>query len=60
MGIIQNNQSEQQHKPNSDYMVNYLVDENARLTKENAMLKAVIQEQNEKFQEMNESKEVNG
>lgn len=57
---MQNNQSEQQHKPNSDYMVNYLVDENARLTKENAMLKAVIQEQNEKFQEMNESKEVNG
>lgn len=56
---MQNNQSEQ-HKPNSDYMVNYLVDDNARLTKENAMLKAVIQEQNEKFQEMNESKEVNG
>lgn len=56
---MQNNQNEQ-HKPNSDYMVNYLVDDNARLTKENAMLKAIIQEQNEKFQEMNESKEVNG
>ncbi|OEK70616.1 hypothetical protein [Staphylococcus equorum] len=59
---MQNNQNEQsqQHKPNSDYMVNYLVDENARLTKENAMLKAIIQEQNEKFQELNESQEVNG
>lgn len=59
---MQNNQSEQpqQHKPNSDYMVNYLVDENARVTKENAMLKAIIQEQNEKFQELNESQEVNG
>ncbi|MEN1893182.1 hypothetical protein [Staphylococcus nepalensis] len=59
---MENNQQKQpkQHKPNSEYMVNYLVDENARLTKENAMLKAIIQEQNEQFQEMNESKEVNG
>ncbi|ARD74420.1 hypothetical protein AWC37_04485 [Staphylococcus xylosus] len=58
---MKNNQPEQpkQHKPNSDYMVNYLVDDNARLTKENAMLKAVIQEQNEKFQELEESQKVN-
>lgn len=56
---MKNNQNEQ-HKPNSDYMVNYLIDDNARLTKENAMLKAVIQEQNEKFQELEESQKVNG
>ncbi|MDW3926423.1 hypothetical protein QI302_02160 [Staphylococcus saprophyticus] len=55
---MQNNQNEQ-HKPNSDYMVNYLVDDNARLTKENAMLKAIIQEQNEKFKELSESQKVN-
>lgn len=36
---------------NPEYTINYLVDENAHLTKENAMLKAIIQEQNEKEQE---------
>lgn len=36
---------------NPEYTINYLIDDNARLTKENAMLKAIIQEQNEKEQE---------
>lgn len=35
---------------NPNYVINYLVEENASLTKENAMLKAIIQEQNEKNQ----------
>lgn len=35
---------------NPNYVINYLVEENAGLTKENAMLKAIIQEQNEKTQ----------
>lgn len=40
-------------QPNAEYTINYLVDDNARLSKENAMLKAVIQEQNEKLQRQN-------
>lgn len=39
---------------NPEYTINYLIDDNARLTKENAMLKAIIQEQNEKAQQQNE------
>lgn len=39
---------------NPEYTINYLIDDNARLTKENAMLKAIIQEQNEKSQQQNE------
>lgn len=38
---------------NPEYTINYLINDNARLTKENAMLKAIIQEQNEKVQKQN-------
>lgn len=40
---------------NSEYTINYLVDDNARLSKENAMLKAIIQEQNEKLNKSDQS-----
>ncbi len=46
----QNNQGLQ---ANSEYVINNLVQENANLSRENAMLKAVIQEQNEKLQSQN-------
>lgn len=36
---------------NPQYTINYLSDELARVNQENAMLKAIIQEKNEKEQE---------
>lgn len=44
-----NEQNELQANP--QYTINYLTDELARVSQENAMLKAIIQEKNEKEQE---------
>lgn len=44
------NNNNQGLQPNAEYTINYLADDNAKLSKENAMLKAIIQEQNEKLQ----------
>lgn len=48
----QNNQSIQ---PNPQYVIEYLTDELAAKTQENAMLKAYIQELNEKNEEKSQS-----
>lgn len=42
---------------NPEYVINNLVHENATLTRENAMLKAIIQEQSEKQNDSNSSAE---
>ncbi|WP_433912372.1 hypothetical protein [Staphylococcus sp. LKG3-3] len=42
---------------NPQYTINYLTDELARVNQENAMLKAVIQEQNEKAQQTNQEEQ---
>lgn len=52
----QNNQ-QQGIQANPNYVINYLVDENAKLAKENAMLKAIIQEQNEQVNNEKQSGE---
>lgn len=48
------NNENQGLQANSEYVINNLVQDNANLVRENAMLKAIIQEQNEKAQQQNE------